>query len=156
MADGHPQPGNPLADSLERVVKRPGVCGGVACIRGTRIMVWLLVLFQRQGKSDPWILANYPQLGMEDLNAAQAYFRQNASEIEQQIWLNTVAANHPPDQQIPEWMLVQGRLLGLSEEDLCEAFEVPPSLEHLAAAWESYQKTPALIERQIAESNLVA
>ncbi len=34
------------------IQKTPGVCGGDACIRNTRIMVWLLVSLKRQGASD--------------------------------------------------------------------------------------------------------
>ena len=65
--------------------KIPGVCGGDACIRGTRIMVWLLVDLKRQGASDQEILEGYPTLRQEDLNAAWEYARQHPDEIKDAI-----------------------------------------------------------------------
>ncbi|MCU0542788.1 MAG: DUF433 domain-containing protein [Oscillatoriaceae cyanobacterium Prado104] len=45
-----------LAQSLSNIwlgiQKTPGVMGGEACIRQTRIPVWLLVSYRRQGASD--------------------------------------------------------------------------------------------------------
>ena len=72
-------PGN---DPLIR--QTPGVCGGDA-IRGTRIMVWLLVDLKRQGASDQEILEGYPTLRQEDLNAAWEYARQHPDEIKDAI-----------------------------------------------------------------------
>src|SRR5260370_20982926 len=79
----------------------PGVCGGEACVRGTRVMVWLLVYRQRRGRSDAALLADYPGLTAADLDAAWDYYRQYPAEIEQAIWHNTVAANHEPGAAVP-------------------------------------------------------
>ncbi len=65
--------------------KTPDVCGGDACIRETRIMVWLLVDFQRAGVSDTAILDGYPGLTSEDLSAAWEYYRLHPEEIEEAI-----------------------------------------------------------------------
>ena len=68
--------------------KTPGVCGGDACIRRSRIMVWLLVAFRRDGTTDAEILANYPTLTPEDLAAAWEYDRLHPMEIEDAIRAN--------------------------------------------------------------------
>ena len=41
---------SPNGEALIR--KTPMVCGGDACIRNSRIMVWLLVAFKRGGMTD--------------------------------------------------------------------------------------------------------
>jgi uncharacterized protein (DUF433 family) len=70
------------------VRKTPGVCGGEACIRDTRIMVWLPVSLMRQGMDDGEILANYPSLTALDLDAARLYARLHPNEIEEAITAN--------------------------------------------------------------------
>ncbi len=70
------------------VRKTPEVCGGEACIRDSRIMVWLLVTFMRQGMADAELHANYPTLTAEDLDAARVYYRQHPDEIDKAIAAN--------------------------------------------------------------------
>lgn len=65
--------------------KTPDVCGGDACIRSTRIMVWLLVDLKRAGASDEEILKGYPGLTPEDLAAAWEYYRLHPQEIDEAI-----------------------------------------------------------------------
>ncbi len=68
------------------VQKTPGVCGGDACIRNTRIMVWLLVAMKQSGMSDEAILEGYPDsLTADDLIAAWEYYEQNRGEIDHLI-----------------------------------------------------------------------
>lgn len=67
------------------IAKTPGVCGGSACVRATRIAVWSLVLWRRQNVSDSRLLEMYPALTQADLNAAWAYADNNRDEIEQDI-----------------------------------------------------------------------
>ncbi len=54
-----------LTHSLDRnwrgIAKTPGVCGGDACIAGTRIPVWVLVDYRRLGTSDSELLNNSMQ-----------------------------------------------------------------------------------------------
>jgi uncharacterized protein (DUF433 family) len=76
----------PNGNALVR--KTPGVCGGEACIRDSRIMVWLLVSSMRQGMSDAELLANYQTLTAEDLDAARLYYRQHPNEIDEAITAN--------------------------------------------------------------------
>ncbi|WP_071189174.1 DUF433 domain-containing protein [Trichormus sp. NMC-1] len=67
---------------LNAVQKTPGVCGGHACIRNTRIPVWVLVSLRQQGANDRELLQNYPNLTPEDLIAAWEYYGQHTSEID--------------------------------------------------------------------------
>jgi uncharacterized protein (DUF433 family) len=61
---------NPL---LERITIDPNICFGKPCIRGTRIWVSLLLDFLSSGMTMEEILAEYPQLSLEDIHAALAY-----------------------------------------------------------------------------------
>ncbi len=74
-----------------RIEKTLGVCGGNARVERTRILVWLLVLNRRWGKADAEVLASYPSLTQDDLDAAWDYFRHSPLEIEREIWLNAEA-----------------------------------------------------------------
>ncbi len=61
------------------------VCGGVACIAGTRIPVWVLVGYKQLGMSDAALLQAYPTIDAENLSHAWSYYRFYQTEIEQQI-----------------------------------------------------------------------
>jgi uncharacterized protein (DUF433 family) len=65
-----------------RIFRTPGVCGGDACIRHTRIPVWLLEEGRRNGASDAQLLELHPDLTRADLEAAWAYVDQRPAEIE--------------------------------------------------------------------------
>jgi len=67
------------------VQKTPGVCGGRACIRNSRITVWGLVNAQKAGVPDEQMLKNIVGLTREDLEAAWDYYRQNPAEIDADI-----------------------------------------------------------------------
>ena len=73
----------PTTKSL--IQRTPGVCGGDACIRDTRITVWLLIALQRDGATADELLAGYPDLTPEDLTTAEAYYRLHPKEIEEAI-----------------------------------------------------------------------
>jgi uncharacterized protein (DUF433 family) len=78
-----------LANSLEApwrgINKTPGVMGGAACIRDTRIPVWLLVSYRRMGLSEAKLLDNYPSLTATDLANAWSYSEAQAAEIDRAI-----------------------------------------------------------------------
>ena len=57
----------------ERVSVDPAVCHGKACIRGTRIMVSVILDNIAAGIERAEILASYPSLQAADINAALAY-----------------------------------------------------------------------------------
>ena len=67
------------------VSKRLGVCGGSACIAGTRIPVRTLVACRGGGWDDAKILAMYPSLTAEQLTAAWEYDRNHHDEIANEI-----------------------------------------------------------------------
>jgi uncharacterized protein (DUF433 family) len=71
--------------STSSIQKTPGVCGGDACIRSTRITVAGLVQWQRLGLSNARILEHHPDLTEEDLEAAWSYYLQNREEIDRTI-----------------------------------------------------------------------
>jgi uncharacterized protein (DUF433 family) len=71
-----------LSFSIQGIEKTSGVCGGEACIRSTRIPVWLLVSYQQQGTSDAKILDAYPSLTAIDLANAWMYAEAHPEEIE--------------------------------------------------------------------------
>lgn len=63
----------------------PDVCGGNACIRDTRIPVWMLVSLHSQGATDQELLKDYPSLTLMDLKAAWDYYQDHKNEINQAI-----------------------------------------------------------------------
>jgi uncharacterized protein (DUF433 family) len=70
------------------IEKTPGVCGGSACIRTTRIAVWLLAAWRKEGLTNARILFHHPALSENDLEAAWAYYKKNAVEIDGEIARN--------------------------------------------------------------------
>ena len=63
----------------------PGVCGGRARIRDTRIPVWTIVEAKKSGASDLEILRDFPELNAADLTNAMRYYEGHKSEIEQDL-----------------------------------------------------------------------
>ena len=78
-----------LTHSLEApwqgICKTPGVMGGEACARDTRIPVWLLVSYTRLGLSEAKLLDNYPTLTARDLVNALSYASAYTDEIDRAI-----------------------------------------------------------------------
>jgi uncharacterized protein (DUF433 family) len=72
----------------EGIEKNEGVMGGVACIRRTRIPVWLLYRARQLGMSEGDLLKSYPGLTAEDLVNAWNYAELHINEIESQIETN--------------------------------------------------------------------
>ena len=67
------------------IQKTPGVSGGHACVRNTRIPVWTLVSLRQQGATEQELLSNYPGLTLEDLTAVWGYYYNYKSEIDSTI-----------------------------------------------------------------------
>ena len=67
------------------IEKTPDVCGGSACIRKTRIPVWLLVEAKQIGYSEADLLISYPTLSATDLTNAWTYAAAFPQEIEAEI-----------------------------------------------------------------------
>ena len=62
-----------MANLLDRASINPKVCHGQPCVKGTRIMVWLIVQYLANGDSVEDILAAYPSLTREDIQACLTY-----------------------------------------------------------------------------------
>jgi uncharacterized protein (DUF433 family) len=67
-------------DWRERITVDPAVCHGQACIRGTRIMVAVVLDNLAAGVQTDEILRSYPSLKAEDMQAAMAYAADLARE----------------------------------------------------------------------------
>ena len=67
------------------IEKTPGVCGGSACITGTRITVWGLVEARCLGYSEADLLMSYPSISATGIANAWAYAETFADEIETEI-----------------------------------------------------------------------
>ena len=67
------------------IEKTPAVMGGDACIRQTRIPVWLLISLRRQGATEADLLEDYPSLTANDLANAWLYGEVYASEIDASV-----------------------------------------------------------------------
>jgi uncharacterized protein (DUF433 family) len=71
---------------IDKMVKKtPGVAGGVACIRNTRIAVWTLISLMNQGLDDQDLLRNFPGLNFFDLVAVRSYYKNSKQEIDEAI-----------------------------------------------------------------------
>jgi uncharacterized protein (DUF433 family) len=77
-----------LNRSGKGITKTPGVCGGKACIAGTRIAVWLLVEAQQLGISEAQLLQDYPHITAADLVNAWIYADAYPEEIAAAICVN--------------------------------------------------------------------
>lgn len=64
----------------ERISVDPLVCHGRACIKGTRIMVSVVLDNVAAGVPEDELLRSYPSLAREDVRAALAYAAELARE----------------------------------------------------------------------------
>jgi uncharacterized protein (DUF433 family) len=73
------------SSTIQGIEKTPGVCGGSACVMGTRITVWGLVESRRVGYSEADLLTSYPTISATNLANAWAYAAAFPDEIEAEI-----------------------------------------------------------------------
>jgi uncharacterized protein (DUF433 family) len=78
-------------DWRARISIDPEVCHGKPCIKGTRIMVSIILDYLKGGETAQEILSQYPTLTEEDVRAALSYAAWLAHEEEEQP-LHTVVA----------------------------------------------------------------
>ena len=70
----------------QHIEKNSRVCGGKACVKGTRIRVQdIYVWHELQNQCPEEIVTNFPQLSLADVHAALAYYWDNRDEIHQEI-----------------------------------------------------------------------
>ena len=67
-------------DWRERITVDPSICHGKACIKGTRIMVSVILDNLAEGIPDEEIIESYPSLKLDDIHAAIAYAAELAHE----------------------------------------------------------------------------
>jgi len=67
-------------DAEARIVSNPSICHGTPVIRGTRIMVWLILEYLANGDSVDDVMAAYPDITREDVSACLAYASKAARE----------------------------------------------------------------------------
>ena len=69
-----------MIDWRERIAGDPPICHGKPCIKGTRIMVSVVLDNLAEGLTAQEIVAEYPSLVPEDVQAAMAYAADLARE----------------------------------------------------------------------------
>lgn len=80
------------------IVRVKGVCGGRAVIKGTRIPVWLIAGWFKDGYSPEQIQREiYPHLSPAQIYDALSYYYDHQEEIDPEI-----AANNPTEEELGE------------------------------------------------------
>ena len=72
------------AQPRQHVTVTPDVCGGKACVAGTRVRVWDIAARTQAGQSPDEILFHFPHLTLSDVHAALAYYYDNRQAIDEQ------------------------------------------------------------------------
>ena len=71
-----------MNDWHDRIVSNPNICHGKPCIRGTRIMVSVILDNLAEDLTPEEIVREYPPLTLDDVRAALAYAAVMAGEEE--------------------------------------------------------------------------
>ena len=69
-----------MATWQEFLISSPQVCGGEICATGTRIPVTVILDSLAEGANKDEVLASYPSLRVDHINAALAYAAELAHE----------------------------------------------------------------------------
>jgi len=69
-----------MIDWRDRITANPDICHGKPCIRGTRIMVSVVLDNLAEGLTPEEIVDEYPPLSVDDVRAAIAYAAMLARE----------------------------------------------------------------------------
>ena len=64
---------NPAREFEQRIECDPQICGGVPCVRGTRIPVSILLSHLAAGDDEKTLLKSFPQIAKEDIQACLQY-----------------------------------------------------------------------------------
>ena len=67
------RPRTTVPDWQKRISVNPRVCHGKPCIKGTRVMVSIILDYLRAGEAHEEILRQYPTLKPQDIAAALGY-----------------------------------------------------------------------------------
>lgn len=85
----------------QHVVKAPGICGGKACIAGSRIRVMDIVVWHElRGKTADELVVMFPGISLSDVYAALAYYFDHREEVDQdfqkdEATIKELLANQP-------------------------------------------------------------
>lgn len=71
-----------MTDWKQRISVDPNICHGKPCVKGTRIMIAVVLDNLAEGLTPDEIAAEYPPLSVEDVRAAIAYAAELAREEE--------------------------------------------------------------------------
>ena len=71
-----------MTEWTERIIADPNVCHGKPCIKGTRIMVAVVLDNLADGMKPEEIVTQYPPLSLDDVRAAMGYAATLAHEEE--------------------------------------------------------------------------
>ena len=72
-------------NQFTRISHNPGIMGGKACIKGTRVTVGMIITQISEGKSFATLLEEYPYLSNEDIIEALKYSAWFMNAIEMDI-----------------------------------------------------------------------
>ena len=64
----------------QRIVRDPAICGGQPVIRGTRVLVRVILGYLAHGESAETILGDFPSISEDDLRAVIAFAAAAAGE----------------------------------------------------------------------------
>lgn len=64
----------------DRIIRDPGICGGEPVLKGTRVTLRTVLASLADGDSTEEILADFPTLKTEDVQAAIAFAAASAEE----------------------------------------------------------------------------
>ena len=81
-----------MSSLLDRISINPNVCHGQPCVKGTRIMVWLILEYLANGSTFEEILDAYPTLACDDIQACLAY----GAEASRDEWDATIGLLNDP------------------------------------------------------------
>ena len=75
----------PISLNHPRITTDYQICHGQPVVRGLRYPVWVVLEYLSSGMSEAEILADYPDLALEDLRACQAYAASILKKISQTL-----------------------------------------------------------------------
>jgi uncharacterized protein (DUF433 family) len=64
----------------QRIIRDPAICGGQPVIRGTRVLVRVLLGYLAHGETVETILREFPSVSAEDVRAIIAFAAASAAE----------------------------------------------------------------------------
>ena len=70
------------------ITNKKGVCGGRSIVRGTRIPVWSLIQWYKQGMTIEDVMREFPHLKPAQVHDAFSYYYDNRKEIEKDMTEN--------------------------------------------------------------------